>query len=166
MADGKNGMNMVARRSTRVFENDIDVRQIEDSVPDGGIGYSRKGDEKSQERDSTRLTEMLIHTRTSSMSSLVAPPVDGEIITTFQRVSRSDSEEGSSLSVSLINTPQSGKLTYSPVFSSVKGEVAENPKMYGRPRNFGTILPGVYRSGYPESEDYEFLRDLSLRTIV
>lgn len=59
-------------------------------------------------------------------------------------------------------------LTYSPVFGSVKGEVVENPnpKMYGRPRNFGTILPGIYRSGYPESEDYEFLRDLSLRTIV
>lgn len=93
MADGKNGMNMIARRSTRVFENDIDVRQIEDSVMDGGISYSRKGDEKSQERDSTRL-EMLVHTRTSSMSSMAAPPVDGEIITTFQRVSRSDSEEG------------------------------------------------------------------------
>ncbi|KAL5345907.1 tyrosine-protein phosphatase siw14 [Pseudogymnoascus australis] len=137
---------MVARRSTRVFENDIDVRQIEDSVLDGGIGYIRKGDEKSQERDITRLTDMMVHTRTSSMSSLTAP-VDGEIITTFQRVSRSDSEE---------------------VFGSVKGEVVENPnpKMYGRPRNFGTILPGIYRSGYPESEDYEFLRDLSLRTIV
>ena len=93
MADGKNGMNMVARRSTRVFENDIDVRQIEDSVPDASVCYIRKGDEKSQERDSTRLTEMLVHTRTSSMSSLAAP-VDGEIITTFQRVSRSDSEEG------------------------------------------------------------------------
>ncbi|OBT75911.1 hypothetical protein VF21_04409 [Pseudogymnoascus sp. 05NY08] len=144
MADGKNGMNMVARRSTRVFENDIDVRQIEDSVPDAGVCYIRKGDEKSQERDSTRLTEMLVHTRTSSMSSLAAP-VDGEIITTFQRVSRSDSEE---------------------VFGVVKGEVVENPKMYGRPRNFGTILPGIYRSGYPEAEDYDFLRDLSLRTIV
>lgn len=93
MADGNNGMNMVARRSTRVFENDIDVRQIEDSVLDGGIGYIRKGDEKSQERDITRLTDMMVHTRTSSMSSLTAP-VDGEIITTFQRVSRSDSEEG------------------------------------------------------------------------
>lgn len=98
MADGKNGMNMVARRSTRVFENDIDIRQVEDTAPEGGICYVRKGgerDEKAQEKD-TRVTEMLIHTRTSSMSSLTS--VDAEVLATFPRVSRNDprkdSEEG------------------------------------------------------------------------
>lgn len=68
--------------------------------------------------------------------------------------------------LSALYISQSGKADISPVFGGVKGEVVENPKMYGRPRNFGTILPGIYRSGYPEAEDYDFLRDLSLRTIV
>jgi len=119
MADGKNGMNRVARRSTRVFENDIDVRKNEDAVPDGGICYVRTcgREEKSQERD-IRLGEMVVHTRTSSMSSLA--PVDGEILTTFQKATRSDSEE---------------------VFSSVQGEVAEKPEMPGRPRNLGLFFP-------------------------
>lgn len=40
------------------------------------------------------------------------------------------------------------------------------PKTPGRPRNFGTVAPGIYRSGYPETEDHDFLKDLGLKTIV
>lgn len=95
MADAKNGMNMVARRSTRVFENDIDVRQIEDSISDGGICYIRKGgdrEEKAHERDNKPSEIPMMHTRTSSMSSLAQ--MDGEIHTTYQKATRNDSEEG------------------------------------------------------------------------
>jgi len=96
MADSKNGKNGVARRSTRVFENDIDLRQIEDAISDNGAGYNRKGGdrEKSQERD--RLGEMLIHTRTSSMYSLVA--VDDDILGGCGRLTREISEDGKSAS--------------------------------------------------------------------
>lgn len=94
MADGQNGMNMVARRSARVFENDIDIRKIEDAVSDNGAGYNRKSgdrEDKTPERDN-RVVEKLIHTRTSSISSLTQP--DDDIIGGFQRLTRSDSEEG------------------------------------------------------------------------
>lgn len=144
-----NGVNMVARRSTRVFENDIDKRQIEDTTLEGGICYGRKSgdrDEKALEKDN-RLAEMLIHTRTSSMSSLT--PVDGEVLAMFPRVARNESRNDSE-----------------EVLNSVQGEALEIPKMPGRPRNFGTILPGIYRSSYPGPEDYEFLKDLGLKTIV
>jgi tyrosine-protein phosphatase SIW14 len=36
----------------------------------------------------------------------------------------------------------------------------------GQPTNFGTVVPGVYRSSYPQSEDYPFLEKLGLRTVV
>ncbi len=39
-------------------------------------------------------------------------------------------------------------------------------KVKGRPVNFGTVIPGFYRSGYPQTEDYEFLKSLGLKTIV
>ncbi len=36
----------------------------------------------------------------------------------------------------------------------------------GRPDNFGVVVPGVYRSSYPQTRDYVFIKDLELRTIV
>ncbi|KAL2263872.1 hypothetical protein VTK26DRAFT_4668 [Humicola hyalothermophila] len=36
----------------------------------------------------------------------------------------------------------------------------------GRPANFGIVVPGVYRSSFPQSEDYTFIESLKLKTIV
>ncbi|RNJ54690.1 hypothetical protein D7B24_009513 [Verticillium nonalfalfae] len=36
----------------------------------------------------------------------------------------------------------------------------------GRPVNFGIVVPGVYRSSYPKPEDFGFVKNLGLRTIV
>lgn len=39
-------------------------------------------------------------------------------------------------------------------------------KIPGQPINFGTIVPGVYRSSYPQETDYPFIQKLGLKTIV
>ncbi|RCI16049.1 hypothetical protein L249_3175 [Ophiocordyceps polyrhachis-furcata BCC 54312] len=36
----------------------------------------------------------------------------------------------------------------------------------GRPANFGVVLPHVYRSSYPQPENYAFLQSLKLKTVV
>lgn len=36
----------------------------------------------------------------------------------------------------------------------------------GQPLNFGTVVPGVYRSSYPKEADYPFLEKLGLKTIM
>lgn len=36
----------------------------------------------------------------------------------------------------------------------------------GQPLNFGTVVPGVYRSSYPQEADYPFLEKLGLKTIM
>ncbi|KAL3427702.1 tyrosine phosphatase family protein [Phlyctema vagabunda] len=36
----------------------------------------------------------------------------------------------------------------------------------GRPLNFGNVIPGIYRSSFPQAKDYEYLRALRLKTIV
>ena len=36
----------------------------------------------------------------------------------------------------------------------------------GRPINFGVVVPGVYRSSFPKTEDHEFISGLKLKTIV
>lgn len=144
MADSKTGKNGVARRSTRVFENDIDLRQFEHAVSDNAVGYNKKrGDaEAPQERD--QLDGTSIHTRTSSERSMAL--VDDAILNDIGRLNRESSDEA------LENLEQLA--------------AAENQKTRGRPRNFGEVIPGIYRSGYPEYEDHDFLKDLGLQTIV
>ena len=34
------------------------------------------------------------------------------------------------------------------------------------PANFGVVVPGVYRSSYPQPQNYGFLKDLRLKTIM
>lgn len=36
----------------------------------------------------------------------------------------------------------------------------------GQPINFGTVVPGVYRSSYPQEADYPFIQKLGLKTIM
>jgi tyrosine-protein phosphatase SIW14 len=36
----------------------------------------------------------------------------------------------------------------------------------GRPHNFGIVVPGVYRSSFPRSHDFEYIKGLGLKTIV
>lgn len=39
-------------------------------------------------------------------------------------------------------------------------------KVHGVPINFGFVIPGVYRSGYPQLDDYEYLGSLGLKAIL
>lgn len=36
----------------------------------------------------------------------------------------------------------------------------------GRPHNFGVVVPGVYRSSFPQIGDHEFIEALKLKTVV
>ncbi|KAK0704882.1 tyrosine phosphatase family-domain-containing protein [Lasiosphaeris hirsuta] len=36
----------------------------------------------------------------------------------------------------------------------------------GRPNNFGVVVPGVYRSSFPQAGDYSFVEALKLKTVV
>lgn len=36
----------------------------------------------------------------------------------------------------------------------------------GRPLNFGIVVPGVYRSSFPQAGDHEFIEALRLKTVV
>lgn len=61
-----------------------------------------------------------------------------------------------------------GSTSSGSVVSVTAANVAEFPTapMDGRPVNFGLVVPGVYRSSYPKKEDYAFLKNLKLKTIV
>ncbi|KAL1883949.1 tyrosine-protein phosphatase siw14 [Diaporthe australafricana] len=50
--------------------------------------------------------------------------------------------------------------------NSVSKETTESRNILGQPANFGTVVPGIYRSSYPREADYAFLQKLKLKTIV
>lgn len=55
----------------------------------------------------------------------------------------------------------------SPMPSLVTSEVeAASASSAGQPLNFGLVLPGLYRSSYPKSENFGFLQGLGLKTVV
>lgn len=45
-------------------------------------------------------------------------------------------------------------------------EIEENLPIEGRPANFGIVIPGIYRSSFPQADDHEFISHLKLKTIV
>ncbi|KAF3765514.1 hypothetical protein M406DRAFT_321977 [Cryphonectria parasitica EP155] len=50
--------------------------------------------------------------------------------------------------------------------SSWSKDSVEDKAVPGQPINFGTVVPGVYRSSYPQEADYPFIEKLGLRTII
>ncbi|KAI1488859.1 tyrosine phosphatase family-domain-containing protein [Biscogniauxia mediterranea] len=53
-------------------------------------------------------------------------------------------------------------------YISAKDIAVERPIAIVRtpPKNFGVVIQGLYRSGYPETADYPFIETLKLKTIV
>lgn len=54
------------------------------------------------------------------------------------------------------------------VYQSARDIAVERPRAIEctRPVNFGFVLPGIYRSSYPQTQDYPFLQSLKLKTII
>lgn len=50
--------------------------------------------------------------------------------------------------------------------SSASFDLKDEQIVAGQPNNFGTVVPGVYRSSYPQEADYPFIQELELKTIM
>ena len=79
MADTKIGKTGVARRSARIFESDIDIRQVEQNSSDSGISYNRKRSDLEHSREREKLVEKATRTRASSTSSTSATAMSDDI---------------------------------------------------------------------------------------
>lgn len=80
-----------------------------------------------------------------------------------QSVEMQRSQSGQSSLKSLRSQPSVSSLATE---SSVSKETAESRNILGQPANFGTVVPGIYRSSYPKEADYAFLQKLKLKTIM
>lgn len=49
---------------------------------------------------------------------------------------------------------------------SLASDAMDEKTTMGQPSNFGTVVPGVYRSSYPQEANYPFIQKLKLKTIM
>jgi len=80
----------------------------------------------------------------------IARPQSVSAISVKSSVSTASSES----SVSSVSTYQSRNTEHPPA------------PLNGRPHNFGVVVPGVYRSSFPKSHDFDYIKGLKLKTIV
>lgn len=73
------------------------------------------------------------------------------------------SQSGQSSLTSLRSTPSISSLATE---TSISKETVGSRNILGQPANFGTVVPGIYRSSYPKEADYAFLQKLKLKTIM
>ncbi|KAI9734744.1 MAG: hypothetical protein M1818_006731 [Claussenomyces sp. TS43310] len=140
MTDGKT----VARRSTRAFTEDCGPSNIEKITSDSASHKRTSNTVERQGRPTEKQRQG--HSRSSSSSSVTAAEFVNDL---SEGVDVPLQEISSDVSVGP-EDPKSGREKKTP----------------GYPINFGTIIPGLYRSGYPQLEDYKFLGTLGLKTVL
>jgi tyrosine-protein phosphatase SIW14 len=147
---------VVSKRSGRPYGDDDMDNQTEDHQ-EKRVG--RHEDTKSEGRDRQKSTSTA--TTHSSQSSLepspVIRPTDVQLeigALELDAPARSDSELRDAFH------PTQQQFAYS------INELEKSLPTESRPANFGIVVPGVYRSSFPQTEDYGFIEGLKLKTIV
>ncbi|KAF9765955.1 hypothetical protein IL306_001692 [Fusarium sp. DS 682] len=140
---------MTSKRSSRLFVDEPTHTREGQQTPNGAQFRSRQGSRSSTREEIMQETEeALFNGRDASNVSR-----SGSLSAVNMEHSLSASSRTSNSSASSISAYQSQSTDYT-------------APLNGRPHNFGVVIPGVYRSSFPRSHDFEYLKGLGLKTIV
>ncbi|TPX17097.1 uncharacterized protein E0L32_003215 [Thyridium curvatum] len=149
--------NMVSKRSVRAYVEDEDQCQVVDTTSKRN---SRCEEDSSASSATTTRRASTSSSRTGSDISSASHPEQATV------------DLGAELEELLgpEGATTSGEVG---VLLADFGEALSLPKRFsvpstraGQPINFGMVVPGVYRSSYPQAQDYDFIRSLKLKSIV
>ncbi|KAM3074741.1 tyrosine-protein phosphatase siw14 [Clarireedia jacksonii] len=149
MAEGMS--TQVSRRSTRVFVGEQEAMESGNAGAAMVTYDSRNGsilDEKDREKDKQQ-RDVRCSSHDSVLETSPIPSIDA----------------GRDLDGML---PSSSEAIETQVAKSLKAaKTLAKAKQEGRPLNFGVIIPNmIYRSSFPQTEDFEYLGSLGLKSIV
>ncbi|EMT64735.1 hypothetical protein FOC4_g10007418 [Fusarium odoratissimum] len=140
---------MTSKRSSRLFVDEPTHTREGQQTPNGTQFRSRQGSRSStREETMQEVEEALFNGRDATNISR-----SGSLSAVNMEASLSTSSRTSNSSASSTSAYQSQSTDYTAPFN-------------GRPHNFGVVIPGVYRSSFPRSHDFEYLKGLGLKTIV
>ncbi|KAJ4186245.1 Hypothetical protein NCS54_00020200 [Fusarium falciforme] len=144
-------LDMTSKRSSRVFVDDESTSSQEKQQKINTPFRSSSRNSAKEDNMQAKETEDGLTNGVSIRDAInIARPQSVSAISVKSSVSTVSSES----SVSSVSTYQS--------------QNTEHPlaPLNGRPHNFGVVVPGVYRSSFPKSHDFEYIKGLKLKTIV
>ncbi|CVL02730.1 related to tyrosine-protein phosphatase SIW14 [Fusarium mangiferae] len=140
---------MTSKRSSRLFVDEPTHTKEGQQTPNATQFRSRQGSRSStREETMQEVEEALFNGRDATNISR-----SGSLSAVNMEASLSTSSRTSNSSASSTSAYQSQSTDYTAPFN-------------GRPHNFGVVIPGFYRSSFPRSHDFEYLKGLGLKTIV
>ena len=162
------GNKVVTKRNTRAFVGEEADQGLLRPQSEKMIKEDEKVDVVEPHRKDSIGTSTSQSSRSSRQTSLECSPMTAatSVDTDLSELSK---EEQFSLPDALRDIePPHAVEAYN---HSAKAPLRPNPPLplipvEGRPKNFGVVVPGVYRSGFPQSEDYPFIEGLKLKTMV
>ncbi|KAF5680557.1 SIW14-like tyrosine phosphatase [Fusarium heterosporum] len=140
---------MASKRNSRIFVDEPAHTKEGQQTPNGTQFRSRQGSRSSSRDDMMQeVDEALLVGRDSSNTSRSQGLASVNMEHSISASSRTSDSSASSISA---YQPQSTEYI---------------APLNGRPHNFGIVVPGVYRSSFPRSHDFEYIKGLGLKTIV
>ncbi|KAL4727199.1 tyrosine-protein phosphatase siw14 [Fusarium chlamydosporum] len=129
--------SMASKRNSRVFVDEHTHTTEGQRTPNGTHLRSRQGSRSASKEEMKQEVEEALSSMSRSQS------ISSVKMETSRSQSTNDSDSRS---------------------SSIPPDHVPSPD--GRPYNFGIVIPGVYRSSFPKSHDFEYIKGLGLKTIV
>jgi tyrosine-protein phosphatase SIW14 len=158
---------MTSKRSSRLFVDEPTHTREGQQTPNGTQFRSRQGSRSSTREETMQEVEEALFngrdaTNVSRSGSLSAVNME----TSLSASSRTSNSSGKSHLIIWSKR----NITNSTLASSTSAYQSQSTDytapLNGRPHNFGVVIPGVYRSSFPRSHDFEYLKGLGLKTIV
>lgn len=145
--------SMASKRNSRAFVDESTHITEGQTTPNGTQFRSRHGSRSTSKEEVKQEMEEALSTM-SRTPSFTAVAMEASLST-----STSDSDSRCTFYASQIHH---GTFTDMTIASSISPPMSTD----GRPFNFGVVIPGVYRSSFPKSHDFEYIKGLGLKTIV
>ncbi|CAJ0552706.1 Ff.00g007840.m01.CDS01 [Fusarium sp. VM40] len=138
---------MASKRNSRLFVDEPIHTKEGQQTPNGTQFRSRQGSRSSSRDDMLQEVDAaLLNGRDTNRSQgFAAVNMEPSLSASSSRTS-----DSSASSISAYPPPSSEYIA----------------PLNGRPHNFGIVVPGVYRSSFPRSHDFEYIKGLGLKTIV
>ncbi|QSZ31597.1 hypothetical protein DSL72_001164 [Monilinia vaccinii-corymbosi] len=142
----------ISRRPTRIFSGEQEAMELGNAgvamVPHETTRHCHSHGEKSKEKDKQQ-REGRSSSHQTPLEALSGPVVD----------------VGRDLSTLFPSTTEAIATQVTTSLDAAKASAQE--KQEGRPLNFGVVVPNaIYRSSFPQPEDFEYLASLGLKCIV
>lgn len=133
------------------------------------IGYAEELESVASTSTAIDLTDSILLTDGSTTTSSTEGSVDGDEVDAVA-ARMPDGPRGGGLKKAICHGARhTDQMKVCGIFKNVSLELPlqiDSIQTAGQPINFGVVVPGLYRSSYPVTEDYPFLKNLSLKTVM